>query len=161
MIEAARTELKFPIILKDNYGSHGANNFLIENKADLENKLKENSNVELILQTYHQNDCDYRVLVMGEREPLVIKRTAISGSHLNNTSQGAKAELGHLPNDLLEQSKSLAKHLKMSVAGVDLLEDKNTHETFFLEVNSQPQLLTGAFVVDKKQAFTSLIKDLI
>jgi glutathione synthase/RimK-type ligase-like ATP-grasp enzyme len=159
MADAAE-ELGFPLILKDNYGAHGENNFLIENREDLTERLKK-TDAELLAQRYHQNDGDYRVLVMDGRKPLVIKRTAASGSHLNNTSQGGAAELGDLPASLLEQSKSLAKELKMTVAGVDVLRDKYTGEMLFLEVNSQPQLLTGAFVNKKKKLFGDLLGSIL
>jgi glutathione synthase/RimK-type ligase-like ATP-grasp enzyme len=98
---------------------------------------------------------------MDGREPLVIKRTSAGGSHMNNTSQGGSAELDELPVGLLEQSKSLAKELKMTVAGVDILRDKQTGEMLFLEVNSQPQLLTGAFVDKKKKLFGDLLGSIL
>ena len=115
----------------------------------------------MLAQKYHQNDSDYRVLVMGDLKPLVMKRTAASGSHLNNTSQGAKAELSNLPKHLLEQSQSLAKELKMTIAGVDILKDKTTGEMLFLEINSQPQLLSGAYVSDKKKLFNDLLDSIL
>jgi glutathione synthase/RimK-type ligase-like ATP-grasp enzyme len=121
----------------------------------------EKTDAEMLAQRYHPNDGDYRVLIMDGREPLVIKRTAAGGSHLNNTSQGGSAELDELPVGLLEQSKSLAKELKMTVAGVDILRDKQTGEMLFLEVNSQPQLLTGAFVDKKKKLFGDLLGSIL
>jgi glutathione synthase/RimK-type ligase-like ATP-grasp enzyme len=159
LAEAAES-LSYPLILKDNYGAHGENNFLIKNREDLSRRLQ-NTGAEMLVQKYHQNDSDYRVLVMGDLKPLIIKRTAASGSHLNNTSQGAKAELDNLPKRLLEQSKSLAKELKMTVAGVDILKDKTTGEMLFLEINSQPQLLSGAYVDDKKKLFDDLLNSIL
>jgi glutathione synthase/RimK-type ligase-like ATP-grasp enzyme len=159
LADAAKV-LGFPLILKDNYGAHGENNYLIKGQEDLVERL-EKTDAEMLAQRYHPNDGDYRVLIMDGREPLVIKRTAAGGSHLNNTSQGGSAELDELPVGLLEQSKSLAKELKMTVAGVDILRDKQTGEMLFLEVNSQPQLLTGAFVDKKKKLFGDLLGSIL
>jgi len=152
--------LGFPLIIKDNYGAHGENNFLIKDREDLAVHLKK-TDAEMLAQRYHPNDGDYRVLVMDGHEPLVIKRIAASGSHLNNTSQGGSAELYKLPTSILEQSKSLAKELRMTIAGVDVLRDKDTGEMLFLEVNSQPQLLTGAFVDKKKKLFGDLLGSIL
>jgi len=39
----------------------------------------------------------------------------------------------------------------MTISGVDVIVDKNTNKHYFLEVNSQPQLMSGAFVEEKAQ----------
>jgi glutathione synthase/RimK-type ligase-like ATP-grasp enzyme len=89
-------------------------------------------------------------LIIGNDDPLVIKRTAAEGTHLNNTSQGGSAELmAELPEEVISFAKKIASELKMTIAGVDALQNKDTSEYFFLEVNSQPQLVTGAFVPEK------------
>jgi glutathione synthase/RimK-type ligase-like ATP-grasp enzyme len=159
LAEVAGT-LGYPLILKDNLGSHGENNFLLNNREELEKRLR-NTEADMLVQKYHPNDCDYRVLVAGDKRPLVLKRTAVAGSHLNNTSQGGTAELDELPADLLEQSKNLAKELKMAVAGVDILRDKSSGEMLFLEINSQPQLLSGAFVGQKRKLFSELVESML
>ncbi len=162
LVETVNKNLDYPIILKDSYGSHGQSNYLVDDEPELKKILHENPNIQFIAQAYHVNDCDYRVLVVGNQEPLVIKRTAASGSHLNNTSQGGRAELSsEIPAEFIEDSKKLAQELKMTLAGIDLLQDKNTSEMFFLEVNSQPQVLSGAFVKEKEQLLKKLINGLL
>lgn len=153
--------LNYPFILKDNVGSHGQNNFLIKSPEELEEKLKNNSTIQFIAQDFHPNECDYRVLVMGDIKPLIIKRKAANGSHLNNTSQGGAADLVEdLPGELLAQSIRLAKNAGMMLAGVDILPNLETGTHYFLEMNSQPQILTGAFVTEKLNKLALLLGSL-
>lgn len=152
--------LSLPFVLKDDTGSHGENNFLIKSKAELNQKLNKENELTYIAQPYHANTHDYRVLVAGAQPPLVIKRIAGRGTHLNNTSRGADAELvNELPQRLIKTSKRLAERLGMSLAGVDILPDSQTGEYFFLEINSQPQILTGAFVEEKRVAIKKLLNN--
>jgi D-alanine-D-alanine ligase-like ATP-grasp enzyme len=45
-----------------------------------------------------------------------------------------------------------------NIAGIDLILDSNTGRQVFLEINSIPQLTTGAFIQEKTQAvLTALI----
>lgn len=142
--------LEFPLIVKDSFGSHGNNNFVAKTEDQLRQIITDNSSVKFVTQGFCPNDCDYRILVIGEGNPLIIKRMAAEGTHLNNTSQGGTAELkAKLPEQVIADAKKISKELKMTIAGVDALQNKDTGEFFFLEVNSQPQLVTGAFVPEK------------
>lgn len=157
----AISELGFPLILKDNYGSHGYNNYFIKSKNELGKILTEKMTVNFIVQKYCPNNGDYRVLVMGDKVPLQIHRKSMAGSHLNNTSQGGSAKLtDHLPAKVLSQSRKLAKSLGMTVAGVDILKDSSDGRIYFLEINSQPQLVTGSFIKEKKQQLLKLLDTL-
>ena len=159
--QKAISELEFPLILKDNYGSHGYNNYFIKSKQELSKLLTENMTVNFIVQKYCPNDGDYRVLVMGDKAPLQIHRKSVAGSHLNNTSQGGSAKLSvHLPAKVLNQSRKLARSLGMTVAGIDILEDSSNGQYYFLEINSQPQLITGSFIKEKKQQLLKLLDTL-
>ena len=143
-------KLQFPLIVKDNLGAHGNNNYVAKNNTQLSEILENNQAINFITQGFCPNDCDYRILVIGDDDPVIIKRVAAAGTHLNNTSQGGTAELkAELPEHVIADAKKIAKELKMSIAGVDALQNKDTGEYFFLEVNSQPQLVTGAFVPEK------------
>ena len=106
-----------------------------------------------MLQEFIPNDGDYRILVAGDNI-LGIERKAVEGSHLNNTSQGGSARLVSqdvLPEGMIADARRIARHLDMTIAGVDALIDKHTGEYYFLEVNSQPQLMSGAYVNQKEQ----------
>jgi len=49
--------------------------------------------------------------------------------------------------------------LKREVAGVDVVQDKQTGLWYCLEVNDSPQLTTGAYVDEKQAAFAKFIED--
>ena len=144
-----------PCIMKATLGSHGQDNYLIKDMAEAREIATKSQNKRFVLQRFIPNKNDYRLLIIGE-EVLPIKRTASGGSHLNNTSQGGQAELvddDELPPKTFEDSRKIMDYLGMTIAGVDVLVDENTGEIFFLEVNSQPQIMTGANVEDKAKAF--------
>jgi glutathione synthase/RimK-type ligase-like ATP-grasp enzyme len=145
--------LSYPLIIKSGMGSHGNDNFLSKSSDQTAIILQENAHLPLIAQSFFANKCDYRLLCMGGEE-LVIRRTAVGDTHLNNTSQGGAAELvaaDFLPRSAVEQAHQFANTLKMSIAGVDLLYDDQTGQYVFLEINSQPQLTDGAFPDEKRQ----------
>lgn len=143
----------FPCIMKATFGAHGNDNYLVKDMEEAKKIAAEDTSKKFVLQRFVPNDNDYRVLVIGD-ETLVISRVASESSHLNNTSQGGSAELAQtetLPEWVLQDAIKVSRHLDMTFSGVDVLADKNTGDFFFLEVNSQPQLMSGAFVDEKKK----------
>ena len=149
-------KLQYPFIYKSRFGAHGINNHLIKNQNDL-------SKVEkwgMIAQPFIPNDGDYRLVIFGNNH-LVIKRIAQEGTHLNNTSKGGKAELiRNFDQKIISESHKLADKLKMVVAGVDVMFDKNSGKHYFLEINSQPQLMSGAFLAEKEELIKNYFKTL-
>lgn len=154
--------LGYPLILKDRLGMHGSNNYLVKSETEALNVLKANSDIKFIAQQYLPNSHDYRVLVMGDQEPLQIKRTAATGSHLNNTSQGGKGSLvKDLPTETLADSKRLAKAFSIDIGGVDVLQSESDGQYYFLEVNNQPQIATGAEIPAKMKLFKDYLDNSI
>lgn len=144
-------EIEFPCIMKDVFGAHGNDNYLINNMLEASRIADNNIGKKFVLQRFVPNDNDYRILIVGD-EVLVFGREAAQGSHLNNTSQGGVATLipqHDLPSKVIKDARRISDHLGMKISGVDVLADKNTGEYYFLEVNSQPQLMTGAFIDQK------------
>ncbi len=142
----------FPCIMKATNGSHGNYNYKLDGPDDVARVLAEDGGKHgFVLQRFMPNDCDYRILVAGT-SLLVIKRSAVGDSHLNNTSKGGGAELvspDTLPAEIISQAQHIVTKINMTIAGVDVLYDTSTDTYSFLEVNSQPQLMTGAFVDEK------------
>ncbi|HVV25666.1 MAG TPA: hypothetical protein VHC21_01365 [Candidatus Saccharimonadales bacterium] len=133
-------EWNFPIILKAVNGSRGRYNYLIRSSDELTSTLKQHPGRNFLAQAYIENDCDYRVLIIGE-EVLVLRRYGRSGSHLHNTSQGGRIETlpaTRLPAEVVKASKKLAGRLGLEIAGVDVIQDRHTGSYYFLEINSQP-----------------------
>jgi glutathione synthase/RimK-type ligase-like ATP-grasp enzyme len=138
-------KLQFPLIAKDILGAHGEHNYLVRSMEELEAAFKTSAGVPLLLQECIPNEGDFRILVVGDKH-LVIKRQAVGDSHLNNTSQGGQATLvTDLNPETVTQAHELAKAVQMKIAGVDVIENSQTGEHLFLEINSQPQIVTGAF----------------
>jgi glutathione synthase/RimK-type ligase-like ATP-grasp enzyme len=153
LLAAASTlEWEFPCVMKAVHGSHGNYNYVVHSFDDVRSHLGEDPENRFVLQRFIPNDGDYRVLIIGD-EVLVIGRSAVGDSHLNNTSQGGEAVLipvGELPAHVVEDSRKIMKYSGMTIAGVDVIVNKNTGEYSFLEVNAQPQLQTGAFIDQKE-----------
>ncbi|MBA2279447.1 ATP-grasp domain-containing protein [Candidatus Saccharibacteria bacterium] len=144
----------YPCIMKATFGAHGNDNYLVKDIQEVRRIAESSSDKHFVLQRFVPNDKDYRLLIIGS-ELLIIGREAVEGSHLNNTSQGGKAVLaseGDVPQKIINDSRKIMQYLGMSIAGVDVLADKVTGEFYFLEVNSQPQLMSGAFIEEKSKA---------
>jgi len=152
----------FPCIMKATFGAHGNDNYLVKDMAEAREISEKSSDKRFVMQRFVPNDNDYRILIIG-KEVLIIGREAVEGSHLNNTSQGGSAVLAdsdEVPASVIADSRRIIEHLNMVIAGVDVLADKNTGEFFFLEVNSQPQLMSGAFVEEKAKAVAKFFDSL-
>ena len=157
------SELSLPFIVKDSYGAHGNDNYLVHEASELDDILEHSADKRFIAQDFFANDCDYRVLCIGD-ESFIIRRTSNDGSHLNNTSQGGAAEIvdvSFFPVESIRQAHVIARELKMGIAGVDLLYNDKTGEYAFLEINSQPQLNSGAFPSEKQLVVRRFIESLL
>ncbi len=156
-------EFGYPLIVKPARGLKGRNNFLVKDHKELSQVLIDYPEVEFMVQNFIPNDCDYRLLVMGDKVELAIRRTRSSG-HVNNTSQGAEGEvvpLSEFDPIILEQAVTATKIHKRDLAGVDVIINKQTGAHAFLEVNKVPQLATGVCVEDKIKALDRYIKKMI
>lgn len=152
-------KLGLPFIFKTNVGSHGDSNYLLRRSEDIEQALADEPDTDFIAQEFCPNDRDYRILTAGESE-LIFARRGQADTHVNNTSKGAEAVMapdGEVPAEILRQAHSIARTLNLEIAGVDVVPRLNTNDFYFLEVNSQPQLRTGAFLPEKKALVKALL----
>jgi glutathione synthase/RimK-type ligase-like ATP-grasp enzyme len=148
--QAITQQLEYPCILKDARGAKGTSNYLARDAAHVQELLAAEPDVEFLAQEYCPNVCDYRVLLAGD-EQLVIKRTGSAGTHLNNTSTGAAAQLAphDIPADILQQARQVAAAMHLTIVGVDVMPHADTQAFYFLETNSQPQLFSGGLPDEK------------
>lgn len=154
------SKLGTPFILKDLHGNKGEHNYLVTDKTTFKQACEAASaaDVQCVAQAFVPNTGDYRVLVFGSKIGLVIHRSAVQGSHLNNTSRGAQATLvpaSELPAHIQKACIAAAKRLGRQIAGVDIVEDKTTGLWYCLEVNDGPQLASGSFTTEKYQALAA------
>lgn len=164
MIEHEQVFIPYPLIIKDNNGRKGRLKFIAHDKQQALDIFDQNQEVDFIIQTFIENDGDYRVLVIGGELKLAIQRRASEGSHLNNTSQGGVAEIVPLDSfneASLEDVRRAAEIDNLQIAGVDLMFDRHTGQHYILEVNSSPQLATGAFPEMKVEACTTYLRSLL
>lgn len=155
-------KLGLPFIFKSIDGSGGDENFLIRNQTEFISALDTFPEHQFVAQPFIENNSDYRVLIVGGAIQLVIKRQRSGEStHLNNTSQGADAELFPL-DKMRDQDKDMciqaAKILGRETAGVDLMFEAGTGRPYILEVNASPQIGSGAYTEEKLAIFSDYFK---
>ena len=141
----------FPVIAKATGGTRGDANYLVKSLDELK-EIVEQEKRHFLIQSFVPNDGDYRVLVVNEEVRGIIKRTAVEGSHLNNTSKQGSANW--LPLDTLDASTRMlairaAQACGRSIAGVDIILDKENGTAYILEVNRAPQIEHASFPEEK------------
>lgn len=149
-----RSGIGYPAVVKSATGSRGAVNYLVQSEAELRTVLKEAPTKAYVAQPFIPNDGDYRILVAGGKVRLVIHRLASTGTHLNNTSRGGKANIVSietLPQKMLDDAVAISGLLRREVTGVDMVVHRGSGQPYFLEANNMPQLSTGSFVQEKAQ----------
>ncbi len=161
--ELIEKHLQYPVVCKAVNASHGRDNYLVKNKEELLEILSKSPDLTFMAQEFIKNDGDYRILIVGD-EHLIIHRQAIEGSHLNNTSAGASAKLvdaKDVPAEVIKQAHDIARTTHYEITGVDAIISTDTGKHYFLEINSQPQLLTGAVTAEKQDLIGKYFAELL
>ncbi|MEX0934498.1 MAG: ATP-grasp domain-containing protein [Candidatus Saccharimonadales bacterium] len=158
-----RANISFPIILKSVKGIKGNDNYLVKDLAELKKTIEDNPDIDFIAQEYIPNDSDYRLWVVGDKVRFAMRRVRDenSGSHLNNTSKGAIADLvdvDSVDEEIKKQAVLAAQRMKRGFTGVDVIIDKDTGKHYFLELNNQPEIL-GVHIDDKLEALHEYIAE--
>ncbi len=146
-------ELGLPFVLKDDLGKRGRHRYFIENKADFDRALSQCKEelVWLLAQKYVVNDTNYRLLVMGDRVEVVIRRSQAANNSKKTLDNTTLVDISEIPQKVLRDSVLAAKLLQLQIAGVDVMQDKSTKLWYCLEVNKSPQIYSGQYI-DAKQA---------
>ncbi len=162
-----RWQHEYPVIMKGVLSSRGNDNYKIYNETDLMQKIDETRTIEapwFVIQQFIPNDGDYRIIVMGNKVVAAIHRQSVGPSHLNNTSKGGEAKLidvSSLPNTVCDESVELARLLRREIAGVDMIQHKDSGMYYLLEINNMPQLATGTYVNEKIQALDTYFRSVL
>lgn len=150
------TKLGLPFVFKDNAGLKGRNNFLIKSHAEYKKAIKITQELQMIAQQFIPNEGYYRLIIFGKKLAFAMYRPIDqASSHLYKRSRdGAPALVSEtqLPSEAIKMCLSAAELLKIEVAGVDMVADKEKGLWYCLEVNNSPQLAGGAFVDEKLTA---------
>lgn len=151
----------FPFVLKSAGGTRGQDNYVVRDEAEMRAVIENNPMLTFVLQAFVPNDGDYRVIVMGDRVVMVIKRKAVGDTHLNNTSQGGSAEVvpvESLPAEVLDLSVRAAIFFGRQVAGVDMVESIGDGRWYCFEVNRSPQIEHASFEREKAAQLVRYLK---
>jgi Glutathione synthase/Ribosomal protein S6 modification enzyme (glutaminyl transferase) len=157
-------ELGNKAVLKDAFGAKGKHNYVVRSADDIRKIHSDNPDIKFVLQEFIPNDGDYRVLVFDYEPVMVIKRTAVEGTHLNNTSMGGTAEkidLEEVSNELLNMAVEASRREGLEVSGVDLIIDKDSGKAYVLEVNQAPQVSSGSFIEEKTVLYVDMLRKMV
>lgn len=152
-----------PMILKDIAASRGRDNFVVHTQQEVLDVLGKSMDGQFVLQEFIPNDFDIRLICIGGKPQLAIKRQRTTqNTHLNNTSQGGEAQLLPLdavPQSVREEARRICLGMKRELAGIDyIVSNASSGRYVCLEVNAIPQLSSGTFLDEKYQAFSQGIR---
>lgn len=154
---------QYPIIIKAIHGQKGQDNFLVQSQEEA-HTLLEATDIDMVIQQFIPNDGDYRIGVYGHKSRWALYRRSGGASHLNNVSAGAVASnlsINEVPTAILQLAEAAAAACDLAISGVDVVEDKITHELYVFEANQGSQVVTGAFTDTNIAAFDEGIKSLV
>lgn len=94
-----------------------------------------------MVQKFIPNEGDYRVLIFCDEIIAIAKRVSKDPKKefRNNMSKGGRGFVADLPQEASQIALDSARALDKQMAGVDLIQDKDTGEWLIMEVNSAPQ----------------------
>jgi glutathione synthase/RimK-type ligase-like ATP-grasp enzyme len=159
-------QLGMPFVCKEINADRSRKNYLLQSRAELDDILESAApNDIFLLQRYVPNDGYLRMLVFGPHIALAIYRHPVDNpdphkQHLNTPAGAPNARLlteSEVPKDASELARKAARVSHRQIAGIDLIQDKQTGQWLVLEVNISPQIFTGSFVQAKREAFAKFI----
>lgn len=162
MLEWAQTQ-ELPLIVKDSSGSRGSNNYLAESYEEVATIL-EDSSIPFLVQTFIENDGDYRLIVSENSVEMAILRKGGPDTHLNNTSKGGTGvvvSIEELDEAMKNDAVRISKVLRREFTGVDMVVDKKTGKYYFLEANNMPQISTGSNTTEKMRVLDAYLRALL
>ncbi|MBN2857816.1 MAG: RimK family alpha-L-glutamate ligase [Candidatus Delongbacteria bacterium] len=145
-IEIVLQNFKFPVVLKNIFGSLGSSVLLIYDAKQLYSTIDYiwniNRNEIFLIQDYVRSQdnkiSDFRVFIMGNEVIAAMKRTNSDNDFRANYKKGAKVERAELTGEETEQSLLIAEAFGLEIAGVDFI--RTSDGPVFLEINSNPGL---------------------
>ena len=127
------------------------------------------SGCELLYQQFIPNDGDFRIHVVGGKAVCAYKRVPLGDSFKANVSQGGSMEkvtdAALLQQIFLMAEKVAASFIGCEIVGVDLMQDKNTGDLYFIETNEIPgtkqvKEVTGVDISDvMAEYFESVVRN--
>ncbi|MFF7192053.1 RimK family alpha-L-glutamate ligase [Streptomyces sp. NPDC008222] len=155
--------LGLPFILKAMNARGGRLNFLVKTEIDFLRYVEDPAHAKaaFLAQQFIPNNGTFRILVFGRDVPVVMHRCNTDGSHLTNTAQGGHAtlfEVETFDTEVLGMAVRAAELMGSEIAGVNVVQDRQTRQWYLLEVSSSPAIGSGAFAEEKTQAYSSYLR---
>ncbi len=132
--------LAFPFVLKECYGSWGAQVYLIQSDEMFRKTLKKIGNTPFVIQEYIEaRGTDYRLYTIGGKVVGAMQRK-------NEHDFRANCELGgiatkYTPSDeMIKIAEKASRYLNLDFGGIDLMQDQNG-QIYFIEANSSAQVV--------------------
>ena len=127
----------FPILAKPVDGRHGEEIEIFHGAAALETFLARTDRKHMMLQPFLSIEEEYRVFVIGNSSPGIIKKIPQKGSRIANYAAGASFVPAGIPPDIEQESIDLCISCGIDVGGVDIARIGNTY--YLLEINRCPE----------------------
>lgn len=141
--ENAARLLGWPLVIKENKGSFGAQVYLANNKDEAAKILQHIGEHDCLFQKFIRDSAgrDLRVTVVGGKAICAMERQSASKQEFrSNIGAGGTASAKALTPVEEKLAVDAAAALGLDFAGVDILYGKDENERYICEVNSNPQL---------------------
>lgn len=162
----ALAKLGTPFVCKEINADRSKKNYLLHSYEELVEVLEAADASDIfMLQRYVENNGYIRVLLLSSQIALAIYRHPVDNpdprkQHLNTPAGAPNASLlseSEMQREAADLVRRAARVSHRQVAGIDVLQDKATGQWYVLEVNTSPQIFTGSFVKEKREAFAKFI----
>ncbi|MBP0970869.1 MAG: RimK family alpha-L-glutamate ligase [Oscillospiraceae bacterium] len=141
--EQAARILGWPLVIKENKGSFGAQVYLANNKDEAAKILAHIGEHDCLFQRFIKisSGRDLRVTVVGGKAICAMERQSASTQEFrSNIGAGGTASAKALTPLEEKLAVDAANALGLDFAGVDILYGRDENERYICEVNSNPQL---------------------
>jgi len=156
-VDSIEKVCKYPMVIKDIFGSRGKYASYISGVYDLvATRISLPADKRYMVQEFIPNDYEWGVLVVNGKIVSAEKSYPKDGEHRNNACNGARevfVEIDEVPEHIRELVVKSAKALGLSWCRVDILEDKKSGIPYVLEINRFPGITSKSAEVDGASAF--------
>lgn len=130
-------ELEFPIVVKECFGSFGAQVYLCCDEQELKKKVQEIGAKPMLFQEFIHESAgkDVRLQVVGGKVIAAMHRYSVNGDFRANITNGGKMKPYEPSKEEEELAVKVCEKLELGFAGVDLLFT-NDNKKIVCEVNS-------------------------
>lgn len=136
-VKEAEEQLGYPMVIKECFGSFGAQVYLANNHEETLEIIKKIDGRPFLFQEFMfaYAGSDLRLQVVGDKVVASMLRYSVNGDFRANITNGGKMEKYAPSEEQVEMAVKAAKLLGLEFAGVDLLFG-NSEEPVLCEVNS-------------------------